>query len=464
MYEFRVNKYISLKLIDGRTIIFVGDKEFKQCKYLLLEIPIEQLTSVSEIRSIDAAAEKLNRSLRHQLFQDNAGIIPPRIEFWGHCSNLQVWSESGYSTNLLHRSIAFPLLRRLVEVGDPLARRIFKSEVARRFSMGHFTVNRYLIAEDYLKYLNGEEMKSLIHDLFSKKDIPSLVMLFRSDYFNVFDRTELSSIIKEHNDELLDVKDGELKLLASELFQSIAIKEIKKQFYEKDELLIGHEKVILHDYKLGLVRNITSLEIINTYHDDRSLDDIFGLELLIDLKRLRLINLKVNNVSKLTRLKNLKELKLNSCSITMMNGMESIDQLEFLDLSNNNIRSFKSLTNLRQLRMLDLSHNALSNLEDLKNHPNLRCLNLNNNEISRLDGIECLPNLQELYLYGNSIVEISKLKSLKNLERLDLDNNKIISIDGLEGLNKLSYLDIRRNQIMDVQSLKKLSYVRTLLK
>ena len=464
MHEFRVNRYISLKLIDGKTIIFINDNEFKQCKYLLLEIPIKQLTSVSEIKSIDAAAQKLNRSLRHQQFQDNVRIIPPRIEFWGHCSNLQVWSENEYSTNLLHRSIAFPLLRKLAEVGDPLARRIFKSEIARRFSMGHFTVNRYLIAEDYLKYLNAEEMKTLIRDLLLKKDIPSLVMLFRSGYFDVFNRTDLSSIIKEHYDELLDVKDGELKLLASELFQQIAIKEIKKQFYEKDELLIGHDKIILHDYKLGLVRNITSLEIINMYHDDRDLDDIFGLELLVDLKELHLTNLKIKNVLKLARLRNLKELELSGCSISTMDGMESLNQLEFLDLSENNLKSLKGISNLRQLKSLILIYNSLSNLEDLKNHPNLCCLNLNHNKISRLDGIECLSKLQELYLRDNSIVEISKLINLKNLERLDLSNNKIIAIDGLERLNKLSYLDIRGNQIIDAQSLKRLGHVRTLLK
>ena len=463
MQEFRVNYYISLKLIDDKTIIFVGNKEFKQCKYLLLEIPIRQFTSISEIESIDAAAEKLDRSLRHQQFQDNVETIPSKVEFWGHCSNLQVWSENEYSTNLLHRSIAFPLLRRLAEVGDPLARRIFKSEIAQRFSMGHFTVNRYLITEDYLKYLNGEEIKTLIHDLFLKKDIPSLVMLFRSGYFDVFDRTELNSIIKEH-DELLKVKDGELKLLASELFQQVAIKEIKKQFYEEDELLIGHDKITLYDYDLGLVRSITSLEIINTYHDDRSLDDIFGLELLIDLKRLRLINLKVNNVSKLARLQDLKELKLNGCSISTLVGMGSLNQLEFLDLSDNNIRSFESISNLTQLRTLDLSHNSLSNIGDLKNHPNLHCLDLGYNKISRLDGIECLSKLQELYLCGNSIIEISKLTNLRNLERLVLSDNKIISIDGLERLNKLSYLDIRRNQIIDVHSLERLSHVRNFLK
>ena len=36
--EFKVNDYITLKLEDGKTIIYVKGKRFDQCKYLLLNI------------------------------------------------------------------------------------------------------------------------------------------------------------------------------------------------------------------------------------------------------------------------------------------------------------------------------------------------------------------------------------------------------------------------------------------
>lgn len=32
--------------------------------------------------------------------------IPADIEYWGHCSNMQVWAENNYDSRLLHRSIA----------------------------------------------------------------------------------------------------------------------------------------------------------------------------------------------------------------------------------------------------------------------------------------------------------------------------------------------------------------------
>ena len=37
--EFIVSDFISLKLENGKTSLYVNEKLFNQCKYLLLEIP-----------------------------------------------------------------------------------------------------------------------------------------------------------------------------------------------------------------------------------------------------------------------------------------------------------------------------------------------------------------------------------------------------------------------------------------
>ena len=67
MKELHVNKYIVLKLEDGRTNIYVNGSLFKQCKFLLLEIPINQVTSLNEIDSIDEATEQLDKSLEQEV-------------------------------------------------------------------------------------------------------------------------------------------------------------------------------------------------------------------------------------------------------------------------------------------------------------------------------------------------------------------------------------------------------------
>ncbi len=162
MKEFKVNDYISLLLINEETIIYVNNNRFLQCKFLLLNIPIEEISSFDDIKSVDEAAEKLDKSL--EPFEGRVNKIPPDVEFWGHCSNLQVWYEHNHDTRLLHRNLAFPLLKKLSDVGDPLARRVFKDEIIKRIKEGTPIVLVYLIIENYFKYFKKEELKILIKD------------------------------------------------------------------------------------------------------------------------------------------------------------------------------------------------------------------------------------------------------------------------------------------------------------
>lgn len=158
--EFKVNDFFSLKLEEGKTNIYVRHKLFLQCKFLMLTIPVEQVDFLDEISSIDEAENILDKSLEggHRI---NDYEIPPEVEYWGHCSNMQVWYENNYDTRLLHRNLSFPLLRRLTDVGDPLARRVLKEEVAKRYLSNYEPVKEFLSETGYLDYLNIEELESI---------------------------------------------------------------------------------------------------------------------------------------------------------------------------------------------------------------------------------------------------------------------------------------------------------------
>ena len=160
---FRVNKYIKLKLVGNRTNIYVNDQLFNQCKYLLLDIPQARMRDYTDIDSIDEAAESLDRSMEgHEgMYQG----IPPETEFWGHCSNLQAWAENQYDTRILHRNLAFPLLKRLTEVGDPQAKKVFKQELVKRIGSGYSTVIEYLSAGGYFRYLSGPDIDNLLDNV-----------------------------------------------------------------------------------------------------------------------------------------------------------------------------------------------------------------------------------------------------------------------------------------------------------
>ena len=89
MKEFKINEFLTLKLEDGKTNIYVKGEHFDQCKFLMLNIPIDETHKFEEIESIDEAADILGWTEEEQ-----EGVeyeIDHDTEFWGHCSNLQVW-------------------------------------------------------------------------------------------------------------------------------------------------------------------------------------------------------------------------------------------------------------------------------------------------------------------------------------------------------------------------------------
>ena len=181
--EFKINKKLTLKLENNRTNIYVDGKLFNQCKYLLLNISTNKIRDYDIIASIDEAAERLDRSLEGR---NSHFTISPKTEFWGHCSNIQAWYENNYDTRILHRNLAFPLLKSLAAANDALAKKVFKEEIALRLESGYPSVVFYLIERKYLKLLTEEELNTIIespkflrnlHKWFLNKNVPAQLSL-----------------------------------------------------------------------------------------------------------------------------------------------------------------------------------------------------------------------------------------------------------------------------------------------
>lgn len=153
---FKVNDYLTLKLEDNRTFIYIKGK-----KFLLLDIPITSTTDYNEIESLDEAAEKLDRSMEKgpRIYR-----LSPDIEFWGHCSNIQAWADHEYDTRLLPSNLSFPLLKALSDAGDPKAKAIFEEEIAIRLESGYPSVVNYLLGRGYLRYLDKDRLKTLLEN------------------------------------------------------------------------------------------------------------------------------------------------------------------------------------------------------------------------------------------------------------------------------------------------------------
>lgn len=223
---FRINKYLTLKLVNKETEIFVNGKPFRQCKYLLLNLDAKHLEDYDEIKSIDQAETELN----HDLHGAHGGIkeeyeITAQDEFQAHCSNLQVWAESNYDTRLLHRNLAFPLLKRLTEVGDPTARMRYRDEIAERLESGEEVVFRFLSSGGYLRTFNTNELLTIAENI--KESKTKLLMM---EYLERKGVAEASQLLK---DQLIK------KLLNDDKDSSEYLKKYSHTLSEKEKLTLS---------------------------------------------------------------------------------------------------------------------------------------------------------------------------------------------------------------------------------
>ncbi|MFW9879212.1 MAG: DNRLRE domain-containing protein, partial [Candidatus Thorarchaeota archaeon] len=109
---YKINELVDLRLIGNRTYLFVNNKRLMICTFLLINIPKDKIQDYDDIKSIDKAAEILDKSL--ETTPPFFYKITPEEEFRAHCSNIQAFFENGLNTDILHTNIAFPLLKELV--------------------------------------------------------------------------------------------------------------------------------------------------------------------------------------------------------------------------------------------------------------------------------------------------------------------------------------------------------------
>ncbi|MFX1275722.1 MAG: hypothetical protein ACFFBP_07740 [Promethearchaeota archaeon] len=164
--EFRINEYLTLKLIKGQTEIYIEDEPFHQCKYLLLNLTQKDFTKFDHIDSIDEAFEIYNKMDKNHERDHN--LIDPESEFIGHCSNLQTWYENDYDLRILHSSLSIPLLKKMAFLGDKRAIYRLKESIATRIASRNFNTIIFYLNEKYLKLFSNEELEVMFEEWLDK--------------------------------------------------------------------------------------------------------------------------------------------------------------------------------------------------------------------------------------------------------------------------------------------------------
>jgi uncharacterized protein YlbG (UPF0298 family) len=405
--EFKVNEYLTLKLEKGElnqleTIIYIQGKRFIQCKFLLLNIPVDELQSIEEVESVDELAEGLDHS--NDVFSPTYIEIPPEVEFWAHASNLQVWVEHDYNTNLIHSNLAFPLLKKLSEAGDIIAKRVFKEEIVKRFLTGVPSVQEFLVEEGFMDYLTKDEM-------------------------SIFVNSGLDAIIK-----LEKILEKKVKLVIKKTRPSIANPAFIVENGEIASLRIVRNKL---NNIPEPIRELTSLKKLYLNHNlIETVPEWIG-ELKF-LKRLDLSNNKITNIPEtLGNLKCLKHLNLFNNNIMKLNdSIGSLASLKSLNLSKNQLSSLpESIGNLISLKELYVNRNELTKVsKSIKNLNLLENLELGRNKIKSVpDSFGNLKSLINLSLSHNPLSKIPKtILKIRSLNSLDLNKTRLRNINEIK--------------------------------
>ena len=425
--DYKINDFITLKFEKGKSVIYVKDEKFLQCKYLLIEIPEDRINEFDDFRSIDDVSEKLDHSLE---YDTKYRKLNPEVEFWGHCSNLQAWSENFYDTNLLHSNLAFPLLKKLTDKGDPVARRVFKDEIIERLMNLYTNVTQYLIQENYLEYFNNQEIELLMELLFEQ--LKKRIKKKQGSNLEEAEIEVLLDIIK------INLKNSRIFLINRLKPVDVINKETHMGFsYAKGRVnALGLNRCGLRVLPSSIGKFESLEELYMTENRLKYLPDSIG-----NLTSLKLLNLSDNHLIKLPnkigKLINLKELHLNHNVLQFLpETICELKKLEIFSIWGNQLRNLpKNMNQMNSLKVLGLSFNQLEDFVDIKfGFKNLEILDLSNNIIKRFPENICnLKSIKVLWLNNNPISKIPEfLLDLQSLTDLYIANTPIATRKDLE--------------------------------
>jgi hypothetical protein len=354
-----LRRWVRNEYYKYQTAVYVGGELFMACSAALMNIKSVDLDDYKEIESIDEAIEIYEKNTRMPL-----DFLDPETEFFAHCSNMEAWVKHEYNTALLDMRLAFPLLKKLTELGDPLAKGVFKEEVARRVNTGYEPVIRYLLHNGYMKDFTEEEVAPL------KEAIKSLseFKIGNTNLANFLVKNKLGEIIKEihlHNRNF-DIVPGWIQNASFAEYLDLYGNNIKE----------------LPDW----IGELTQLKTITLRHNQlRTLPESFG-----KLKNLQKLVLKDNQIEQLPEsfgeLKSLTYLKLNkNCLESLPNSFKKLKKLEELDLCDNKLKVVPHWINeLTSLTKLELQRNTIESLpESIWEAPSLKKITMFDNKLDR---------------------------------------------------------------------------------
>lgn len=400
MKKFAINKYLNLTLKDKKTYIYVGEKEILNCKKVGIKIPPNKISDYLKYETID--------DLENQNYVLDEDInIDPETEFFVHCSNLQTWENNGYNTDLIHSSIAFPILKELMEIGDLRAKRVFKEEIVKRFLNGSQSTQDYLILEGYIQCLSLFERDALFgKECFKVKSLESYI----GYNIKIISGKEPRYGVKIQDRKIIGLhlsgKDNKtrnvlfpyliknfknLEILYLEGFKTITIPKWIENLDKLRKLKLNQNKLAVIPKSIGKLKNLEYLDLAINFLDKLPKE----IELLKKVKRMNFNFNKFKNFPK---------------------EVLGLDRLEYLNLSHNQIKLIPTeIETMHSLKLLGLSENPISSLPDeLLSMPNLEKVFIGGSNIKINDDFKKELKKRNIKIFPSGLLEFEILHQNSN--------------------------------------------------
>ena len=146
-----INKYIMLLLEENKCKIYILNEKFMEfdiskLKETIQKYRLSQYFNVNQENAININQDEL---------KINDFVLISKI--------FKFWVNHNYNTNFLDYHISFPLLRKLVQLGDKQAKKVFYNEIIMHLWGGDPLFVKFLIRERYDEYVELESFKRKIH-------------------------------------------------------------------------------------------------------------------------------------------------------------------------------------------------------------------------------------------------------------------------------------------------------------
>lgn len=167
--------------------------------------------------------------------------------------------------------------------------------------------------------------------------------------------------------------------------------------------------------------------------------DMEAIGQLTELKKLYLVDLKLNDLSALASLKNLTQLCLYGNAITDINPLSKLDELTWLDLGGNEISNVSELSGLTKLMRLYLQDNQISDLTGLEALEAVQTLNVCNNRLENADALKQMSSLTMLSVKGCGLTQRQLGELAAALPECALDVDVLTDIPANVRIGDISY-------------------------